>query len=155
MQRVVKEQRRLKTLALISPDRMQTKPPQLHGIFSSKFVVSREGLFDSPMDARTMMADTSLDQFAMNSRDRRNQRTLNSIKDSEKQMHAQLRMLRRDITNNVLEQHRNSGSNAKMKTKVTVRELVGVEEALLDMDEKLDKLQENKFWNKTSVKEQA
>ena len=42
-----------------------------------------------------------------------------------------------------------------MKTKVTVKELVGVEEALLDMDDKLDKLQENKFWNKTSVKEQA
>ena len=62
-------------------------------------------------------------------------------------------MLRKDITNNVLEQHKVGNSSAKLRTKVTVKELVGVEASLQEMDNKLNKLQDNKSWNKTSVKE--
>jgi hypothetical protein len=63
-------------------------------------------------------------------------------------------MLRKDITNNVLEQHKTAG-NSNLKVKATIGELINCESNLLEMDKKIDKLQENKSWNKTSVKEQA
>jgi len=55
------------------------------------------------VDWPELMADTSIASFSMRSRDRRNQRTLNRISDGEVKLRAQLRMLTKDITNNVLE----------------------------------------------------
>ena len=115
------------------------KSNSLHGIFSSKYNIGRGSSYGKPVDWPEMMKDTSLAGFSMKARDRRNQRTLNRIADSEVKLRAQLRMLRKDITNNVLEQHKTAG-NSNLKVKATIGELIDCESSLLEMDKKIDKL---------------
>ena len=60
----------------------------LHGIFSSKYVIGRGSPFKQPVDWPELMKDTSIASFSMRSRDRRVQRTLNNITDSEVKLRA-------------------------------------------------------------------
>ena len=53
-----------------------------------------------------------------------------------------------------MELHKTKG-NSTLKVKATIGELQECESSLMEMDKKLNKLQDNKSWNKTSVKEQA
>lgn len=77
----------------------------------------------------------------MLARDRRNQKTLNSIRNPEVKLTASLRRLSKDITDNILQQHRFSCKN-QQKKHITLDELKQCDENFEKMNKRIDEIEQ-------------
>ena len=126
---------------------------QLKGVFTSKYTVGRNRAFRSPLNISEMHCDTSVHNFSMLSRDRRDQKMINSIENEQRRLRVQLEILHKDIDAQVIQPHKFVGK--KQKTILTIDDLEEVQRNIEKMNDKLDKLEVQKNWSGTSVQEQA
>lgn len=90
----------------------------------------------------------------MLSRHRRNQRALDRIDNQEERLKAELNRLRRDITDNVISEHKSPFSTGKKKPtkKVPAAVLQKLDESYMEISHQLNDIESKKAWNQTDVK---
>lgn len=112
---------------------------QMKGIFTSKYTVGRNRAFKSPLNISDMHYDTSVQNFSMISRDRRDQRMINNISNEQRRLQVNLDRIHKDINTQVIQPHKFVGK--KQKTKLTIDDLEEVQRNIEKMNDKLDKLE--------------
>ena len=100
---------------------------------------------------------SALPSMSLLSRHRRNQRALDRIVNQEERLKAELNRLRRDITDNVIGEHRSPFSTGRKKPtkKVSTAALQKMDASYMEISQQLNDIESKKAWNQTDVKTQS